>query len=203
MSDKYANFSALAAAETYLIDYHIQYGIRPSGIMMIAPHAGGIESGTSELTLEMAGNDHSYFLFEGWKSSGNTDLHITSTNFDEPNALRMIRQADYLFSFHGYSDSVNKHTKVGGLDRTLREQVYNALIAAGFSAEILPDEDLISGTEPENFANKTRTGKGVQLEMSSAQRNAFFDTNTRADRRNTQNLEFYNYARAVKSVLPI
>jgi phage replication-related protein YjqB (UPF0714/DUF867 family) len=202
MSDLYASFSELQAAEVYGEDYHIQYGVRPSNILMIAPHAGGIEVGTSELTMEVAGDEHSYYLFEGYKSSGNSSLHITSTNFDEPNAIRIIESSEYLISFHGYGDSSNKMTKIGGLNRELRAKVHKALMDRGFNVEILDDSDPISGTDPDNLSNRTRSGMGVQLELSTAQRDAFFGTNTRAERRNTKTDELREYARAIRSVLP-
>jgi phage replication-related protein YjqB (UPF0714/DUF867 family) len=53
-------------------------------VAVIAPHGGGIEPGTSELATAIAGDDFSLYLFEGLKSAGNGELHITSTNFDEP-----------------------------------------------------------------------------------------------------------------------
>ena len=200
MSDKYANFAELSASETYGVDYQIVFESRPSNIIAMAIHGGGIETGTSELTVDIAGSLYSYYLFEGLKSSGNQDLHITSTNFDEPNALRMVGEADYCLTLHGYADTV-KHTKVGGADHDLKQEVYDKLIEAGFSAEILPEGTSLAGSDSDNIVNKDRRGMGVQLEISTPQRNAFFGINTRADRKNTQTAEFYAYTQVLKDIL--
>ncbi|MED3982261.1 poly-gamma-glutamate hydrolase family protein [Priestia megaterium] len=202
MTDTYVNFADLASHETEGIDYQIRIQKKLSPFIALAIHGGGIEVGTSELTIALVENQHSYYLFEGLKSSGNSILHITSTHFDEPKALELVNQADYLVSFHGFTDSVNKHTQIGGKDLELRQKIYESLIANGFSAEILQEPNRLMGGEPSNITNKTRTGRGVQLEISTAQRNAFFGTNTRAGRQKTQTEEFYRYINAIKSVLP-
>lgn len=202
MADKYKNFEDLAKAEKYDVDYRIRYEERPSNIIAIGIHGGGIETGTSEVVLDLAGTSHPYYLFEGIKSSGNGDLHITSTNFDEPTALEMVSQAEYAFSIHGYADSINKNTKIGGADKELKQQVYQSLIAHGFSAEILEEGTALAGSDEDNIANKTSREMGVQLEISTAQRNVFFEKNTAADRQKTQTQEFYNYTQAVKNVFP-
>lgn len=174
MPDKYASFSELASYEVYNQDYKIQFEIRPSNIIMLAIHGGGIETGTSELAVGLAGNEYSYYIFEGLKKSGNADLHITSTHFDEPHALTIISKEDYAVSFHGYNDKSEKHTKIGGADKALRSKIHEALVSKGFSTEILSDQDPVSGTSPRNITNKTARRMGVQIEISKAQREAFF-----------------------------
>ncbi|MCY8668785.1 poly-gamma-glutamate hydrolase family protein [Bacillus haynesii] len=201
MADLFNSFEELRQSMGYGTDYHILMGVRPSNVLFTAIHGGGIELGCTELALLSAGSTHSYYCFEGWRSSGNGDLHITSTHFDEPNGKKLVADSEITVSYHGYSDSNNKHTKVGGLERELRKSVYDKLIEAGFSAEILPDSDSISGTEKFNITNTNRRVKGVQLELSTAQRNAFFDVNTRAERRNTTNAEFDNYVNAILSAI--
>ena len=200
MADKYQNYAELSASETQGVDYQISYFSKPSNKIIMAIHGGGIETGTSELTRDIAGTTYSYYLFEGLKSSNNGDLHITSTNFDEPNALRMVAEASYCLTLHGYADSLKKHTLIGGADHNVKLQVYNKLIAAGFSAELLDESDRLSGSDPANIVNKTKRGMGVQLELSTLQRNSFFGINTRADRQNTQTEEFYRYTQALKDV---
>ncbi|MCM4084720.1 poly-gamma-glutamate hydrolase family protein [Paractinoplanes hotanensis] len=59
----------------------------------MALHGGGIEPGTSELFLAIAGYHpaggatggpvHDYWMFEGIRSSGNAALHITSASCDD------------------------------------------------------------------------------------------------------------------------
>ena len=56
---------------------------RESDIVIIAPHGGGIEPGTSELAKQIAGKEYSLLLFEGVLNKSNKDiLHVTSTNID-------------------------------------------------------------------------------------------------------------------------
>jgi len=203
MADKYQNFAELAASEVYGVDYQISYFSKPSNKIIMAIHGGGIETGTSELTRDIAGTTYSYYLFEGLKSSGNGDLHITSTNFDEPNALRMVAEASYCLTLHGYADSLKKHTLIGGADHNVKLQVYNKLIAAGFSAELLDEADRLSGSDPDNIVNKDKRGMGVQLELSTAQRNAFFTINTREGRQTSQTAEFYKYTKVLKDVFGV
>jgi len=203
MPDKYASFSELASYEVYNQDYKIQFEIRPSNIIMLAIHGGGIETGTSELAVGLAGNEYSYYIFEGLKKSGNADLHITSTHFDEPHALTIISKEDYAVSFHGYNDKSEKHTKIGGADKTLRSKVHEALVSKGFSTEILSDQDPFSGTSPRNITNKTARRMGVQIEISKAQREAFFATNTRNERKNSKTQEFFEYISAIRSAFPL
>lgn len=203
MSDKYKNFAELSAVEVYGVDYQISYVSRPSKVVVMAIHGGGIETGTSELTVDIAGSMQSYYLFEGLKTTGNGDLHITSTNFDEPNALRLVNNASYCITLHGYADSTKKHTLIGGADHDIKLQVYNKLIASGFSSELLDESDRLSGSDPANIVNKTKRGMGVQLEISTAQRNAFFGINTRDDRKNTQTDEFYRYTQAIKNIFSL
>jgi phage replication-related protein YjqB (UPF0714/DUF867 family) len=203
VADTYSSFSALAAAKKYDSEYRIRLAPRFSKVLVAGIHGGGIETGVSEMAnYAMEKHQFSLYLFEGTKSSANSELHITSTVFDEPLGLKSFARSEYSVAFHGYGDSTNKNTKIGGADRLLREQMAFALVRAGFSCEILPDEDPISGTQADNIVNKNRRGMGVQLELSTAQRNAFFGTNTSAERRNTQTAEFYNYMDAVCSVLP-
>jgi Poly-gamma-glutamate hydrolase len=68
---------------------------------LVAPHGGGIEPGTSELADAIAGSDLSFYTFEGLKSSGNTDLHITSTRFDEPMCLTLLASSSVVVTLHG------------------------------------------------------------------------------------------------------
>src|SRR5207244_1480540 len=92
MPDKYPNFETLKKEKIESRDYVItvEHEGRSKGIIVIAPHGGKIEFGTSEIAREVAGHDHCFYLFEGKMQSGNGELHITSTNFDEPQARKLV-----------------------------------------------------------------------------------------------------------------
>jgi phage replication-related protein YjqB (UPF0714/DUF867 family) len=197
--DMYANFNELKADTVAEVDYHIEAKKRNSDIIMMTPHGGGIEVGTSELVSFAANGIFSEYAFEGWRTSNNGELHITSTNFDEPTCLNMVLASKHVVAFHGYADTV-KHTLIGGRDTNAKQYVQKALTAAGFSSEIVPSGGYLAGSDTENICNKGSRGMGLQLELSTAQRNAFFGTNTRAGRRNTTLPEFHKYVAAIVSV---
>jgi phage replication-related protein YjqB (UPF0714/DUF867 family) len=201
MADKYANYEALAAVEKIGVDYEINTQKRKGAKSIIfAPHGGSIEAGTSELVKEVAKGYHNWYEFAGIKSTGNTDLHITSTNFDEPQALQMLGEATHAMSLHGYSDSVNAHTEVGGLDSEMVEIVIRELQKEGFSASVATGG--IAGLEPENITNRTSRGMGVQLELSTLQRRNFFtnDDFSSSNRGNTTDT-FKRYVRALRRAM--
>jgi len=74
--EKYSNFEELKKKEKEGQDYQIQYRQGRTGIAVIAPHGGGIEPGTSEIADRVAGEDHAFYSFEGWKRQGK-DCHNT------------------------------------------------------------------------------------------------------------------------------
>ncbi|WP_242908037.1 poly-gamma-glutamate hydrolase family protein [Actinomadura terrae] len=180
--DKYQNYAELAQHEKEGQDY--RRTLRAPGepkVAHIAIHGGAIEPGTTQLADRAAASHsgYAYYSFEGIKPSGNGDLHITSTRFDEPRGLALAQRVDYTVSWHGAGGSTPL-TYVGGLDAELREQVACRLGKAGFAiAPTSPDD--IDGNNPRNIANRNRRHKGVQLELSTAQRKAFF-TDGRLDR---------------------
>lgn len=197
--DMYANFNELKADTVAEVDYHIEAKKRNSNIIMMTPHGGGIEVGTSELVSFAAKGIFSEYVFEGLRTSNNRELHITSTNFDEPICLNIVRSSEHVVAFHGYADTV-KHTLIGGRDTNAKQYVHKALTAAGFSCEIVPVGGYLAGSDTENICNKGTRAMGLQLELSTAQRNAFFGINTRADRINTTLPEFHKYVDALVSV---
>ena len=198
--DRYANFQELQADTTAEVDYHIESVKRDSPILIMTPHGGGIESGVSELVLYTAAGEFSEYYFEALRTANNRDLHITSSNFDEPIGDKMARESEFTLAYHGYSDTENKHTLIGGRDEQAKHAAYKALTRAGFSAEVLANGTYLAGSEQNNICNRNKRGMGLQLELSTAQRLAFFETNTRAKRRLTTNAEFHRYVEAIRSI---
>ncbi|GGJ82101.1 hypothetical protein GCM10011583_12070 [Streptomyces camponoticapitis] len=203
MADLYPDYAALAAAETEGVDYS-RTAVIPTGTTWasVAIHGGGIEAGSGEIAKEVAGTRMRFYEFAGLKTSGNVDLHITSTNFDEPTALGLIAASRRCLSFHGYTgtDGVPE-TAIGGLDTELVSRISLALRGAGFAVVDAPSE--IAGTNPLNICNSTLSGAGVQLELSRSQRAAFFPGGdlSRAMRDSGQRTDaFYAYAAAVQSI---
>ena len=105
MPDQYANFTALAAKETLGTDYQIFLTDRGTPAVVIAPHGGCIEPGTSEIAKAIAGDDLSVYIFEGLGNRPHGDLHIASHRFDEPNGLELVIAAQTAIAIHGRAAS--------------------------------------------------------------------------------------------------
>ncbi len=152
------------------VDYAVHVLPRErSGIAILAPHGGRIEGRTSEIARLIAGDDHSLYLFEGLRTSGdNFDcLHLSSRRFDEPRALDLISSCDIVVTVHGYA-APGPDVLLGGLNGTLKCEVANALARTGLS--YLTEGHRFPGTDPRNICNRGPSGEGLQLELSEGLR---------------------------------
>jgi len=170
---KYRDFNELKQYEKEGVDYVIQMRKGFSGIAIIAPHGGGIEPGTAEIADSVAASEHSFYCFRGIKETGNTDLHITSKNFDEPNGMRVAEEADFILTIHGCSGS-QEFILIGGNDPAFRKRLTDAVTRAGFIAWDNPRWGL-GGIKPENICNRGRSGQGGQIELSAGLRRKMFE----------------------------
>ncbi|MBN9654295.1 poly-gamma-glutamate hydrolase family protein [Halobacillus sp. GSS1] len=171
--------------------------------LVSAIHGGGIEETTSSLAEAIAGDDYPYYAFKGRLASNNfRNLHITSTNFDEPQALEMVGKADYHISIHGAGGD-EPMTLIGGRDQKFMKIVEQHLEEKGFSVEEAPEH--LDGDHPDNYVNKTRTEKGVQLEITRAQRKAFYKDGdiSYSSRKETSNEteDFKAYVEAIQEAM--
>lgn len=199
--DKYESFELLSQNEKQDDDYKISFKKATSDVLLMAIHGGSIEPGTTELVDQIALEDNAaYYSFQGIKKRNNSDLHITSSHFNEPKALDLVSDSLYTLSFHGYGNDKEKHTYIGGLDEPLAERVRIELEKAGFSVSSASED--IEGEDKKNIVNKNKRKKGVQLEISTAQRKAFF-TNDDFSSANRQNRteEFHAYTKAIQKAL--
>lgn len=137
-----------------------------SKIAVIAPHGGAIERRTSEIARAIAADDFHLYLFEGIRESENYNtLHLTSHFFDEPKCLALIETCPYVISIHGCIDASEK-VFVGGLNIPLKNHLSIALRKADVPVETTGHQ--FPAIEPSNICNRGSTGKGVQLEFSTA-----------------------------------
>lgn len=169
MSDKYITFADLASSEPTGA-YRIEVRQTGSAVALIAPHGGKIEIGTSEICRGVAGEDLTYYLFDGCKSSNNRHLHITSSRFDEPQGIDVAQSAQVVVAFHGQSGSEH-FVNVGGLAVQLCTSVIYHLKAAGFTAS-QHDDTSLQGRDRNNICNRGSKGQGLQLEISRGLRDA-------------------------------
>jgi phage replication-related protein YjqB (UPF0714/DUF867 family) len=170
---KYAGYQELKRHESEGTDYIICSREGTSGIAVIAPHGGGIEPGTMEISDAIAGDEHTFYCFKGIKKSGNAGLHMSSKAFDEPLGVGLVKHSDTAISVHGCKDK-QAVVYLGGLDRTLMKKIDRSLIQSGFNTDKNPVPGL-QGKHPGNICNRSRTDQGVQLEISEALRRRMFD----------------------------
>ena len=161
---KYASFAELAQHETPGRDFRVRQIDRPgSRVVIVAPHGGMIEVGTSEIAGLIAGTDYSLFCFEGLKSHRqNRDLHITSHRFDHPDCLALAAQREVVVSVHGCMGQ--SCIFIGGLDLELARRLSNELAVAGF--DVVSEDHKYPGRHPFNICNRGSRGKGAQLEIT-------------------------------------
>ncbi len=176
MADRYDSFVTLAANEIEGVDYRIRIDERASPFAVVAPHGGLIERGTSEIAAAIAADCFSLYCFEGLKGASGGRLHITSTRFDEPQALALVSASEVAIGVHGRKDrSDDASIWVGGLHEILRDAICETLASAGFKAKAVGDGHRLAGRDPANICNRCRLGAGVQLELPKTLRMALYE----------------------------
>jgi phage replication-related protein YjqB (UPF0714/DUF867 family) len=170
--DKHFSFEELISIYREGVDFRERVAIRHSPLSVIAPHGGGIEPGTSELALAIAGKDLPFYLFEGIKKTGNKKLHIASTRFDAPDCLDLLELSQTALAVHGCVGG-KPVIYLGGRDFDLRARLLEVLSGNGFSARI--GKGSLAGIWKNNICNRTASGKGVQLEISTGLRKRLFE----------------------------
>ncbi len=162
MTDRYHAFADLAAHEKLGIDYRFRVVDLGTPQVILAPHGGWIELGTSEIAEAIAGMDLSFYAFEAMRDGPHGDYHITSHHFDEPEAIDLIGKSRIAVAVHGRQNEGREVVWMGGRATALRDVIGASLRGAGFEAEI---NERLPGLDRANICNRTLSGKGVQLEI--------------------------------------
>ncbi|MGW4462048.1 poly-gamma-glutamate hydrolase family protein [Micromonospora sp. NPDC004704] len=187
---------------------------------ILAPHGGGIEVGTSELCLAVAGyhpaslavtpaggTTHDYWMFEGLRASNNGELHVTSSHCDDGVARSLCAGALNALGLHGCTAAQAGEGEdtaavlVGGRNNTFKQYLLEELTSAGFRAIDAVNHESLNGNDPDNIANRTLLGAGGQLEITTPLRLAMFEVNTRAQRKNTTTPLFWSFVAAVRTAI--
>ncbi|MCC9024454.1 poly-gamma-glutamate hydrolase family protein [Bacillus nakamurai] len=197
-ADTYGSFAELKQNEEPSA-FSISTREHDHSVLILVIHGGGIEPGTSELAREIAKN-RSMYLFEGLKSAGNASLHLTSSHFDEPEAIQMVKEHTSVISLHGFG-SDDKKIEIGGTDRKRAEQLADVLKLHGFPAVFLSPTDKYAGVSPNNLANQSVSGLSIQIEMSTGFRKSLFGTFTLKSRMSTQNATFYQFTETISDFI--
>jgi len=175
---KFKSFEELKKARPD--SFRIEMLDRKGDFLLFAPHAGGIEPGTSEICKWFNKNPWSYYVFEG-TGENCSELHITSTLFDEPRLIKLLGTKRYAVSIHGMTNDVsginNSDIFLGGLNSELIKLTQINLKNSGFivSTNIELPTSLLSGKEPQNVTNRCVSKLGMQIEISEKLRRLFFN----------------------------
>jgi phage replication-related protein YjqB (UPF0714/DUF867 family) len=189
--------------------------------VILAPHGGGIERGTSELCLAVAGYHpanlpitpparvtYDYWMFEGIRDGGNADLHVTSTGCDDLVAVLLCAGALGALSLHGFKPENLDPPRspdeqvvfVGGCDDLLRDLLQEALDDVDLPVKAA-EQGEIDGDSVCNIVNRTMRGRGAQLELSEPLRDTMFTSNTRPGRKHTTTEVFWRFVAACRDAL--
>jgi phage replication-related protein YjqB (UPF0714/DUF867 family) len=168
----YPSFARLAQHEQNGRDYTIRHRPGSSGLLVMAPHGGGIEPGTGDMAGALAGRRHAFYCFKGLKKEGNRILHITSNRFDEPLAMHMLQEAQWVVTLHGCRGD-DPIVWIGGRDVMLGDAFAHCLEGMGIPSRRAEHAGL-RGLHPDNICNRGGFSAGVQLEVSLGLRRMLF-----------------------------
>ena len=147
---------------------------RHSNVLIFAPHGGNIEKGTTELTKAIANKgNYDYYVFNGTRNKNNSQLHVTSTNYNDPDLINRNYNKDISISVHGAGQSQGKNTVlIGGRDEKLIQLISKEL--STFKFNVQRSLGHLAGIDTNNVVNYNKKGQGVQLELTPDLRKSFF-----------------------------
>lgn len=199
MMDKFKTMETLEQQTAEHQDWKIETEDNHSQVVIIAPHGGGIEPATTELTKLIAkeGN-YNYFVFNGMRSKGNQELHVTSIHYDNKIAIDLVKRSERTIAIHGCKGE-SPIVYIGGKDELLSKKISNSLKQIGIKVAHAPSN--MSGKQSNNIVNCNQLGAGVQLELTSALRKQLFKNgkygyHNRTNKDNWSNL-MYQIAQAI------
>jgi phage replication-related protein YjqB (UPF0714/DUF867 family) len=193
--------------------------------VILAPHGGGIERGTSELCLAVAGYHpanlpqtplagvtYDYWMFEGVRGDDNRELHVTSTGCDDDMAVSLCAGSLNALALHGFSPKPPDFSEdeqvvlVGGAtpDSTrnpLRVYLLAGLCDAQFDARDSAEHGELDGNASCNIVNRTMLGMGAQLELSTPLRDAMFAEHSRPRRKHTTTQLFWTFVAVCRDAI--
>lgn len=182
-----------------------------SDVVVISPHGYKIETYTSTISKDIADkyNWSRYDFSANVTEDGNPEclgglsyfkrLHITSSNFDEPQALAIVTAHPKSVSIHGYA-SRRRYPEgvicVGGKNEKQRNSFINYINTHNdrFNGYALDPIDAtknnvdspykcedLGGVLSTNIVNKNSNGMGLQLELNKVMRKNLVDSSSDYD----------------------
>ena len=197
--DYYTSMTQLERETKEDIDWKKETRDQGNQVLIVAPHGGNIEQGTSELTKLLAQQGgYDYFSFEATRPSNNTQLHVTSTHYDDPTLHQMVEGRSATISIHGAKGD-DPIVFLGGAKSDLRDEIQSQLEIRGFTVQVPPE--YLGGLNENNFINKNENSTGVQLELTTSLRKALFNNQdmSTSSRKNDDNWSplMYQFADAL------
>ena len=170
--DKFSSMTELLGKVNAQENYEI-YADRAyrSKVKLFAPHAGCIEPCTGEIVHALASDQFDCFVFRGIrKKECFKTLHVTSTHYDEPQCLGMVREAELAIAFHG-CDGEESFLQLGGGSAAFSSHLSTLLKDSGY--KVVPVAQNLRGEDERNFINQAHK-KGIQVECSAGFRRNLF-----------------------------
>ncbi len=193
---EYTSFGEIIKNEVDGRDYLLKVSSIGSPVVILALHGGGIEPGTEEVAHEIHQTGEGLFVFSGIKRKGNNVLHVTSTLYDHPLALEIVKKSLFSISIHGF-DGEEAITYLGGRCNKGISAIAEALDTAGFHVSVNPPSE-IDGKDSKNIVNKNIRKKGVQVEISRGQRKTFFKEYGSRKGRQHRTKVFFRFTNALR-----
>lgn len=153
--------------------YRIRWRAGAYSALIMAPHGGFIECGTSELADSVADTIFWFYAFEGINKKNNfTILHIPSTAFNESIWHSISSKVNFTLAIHGIKGDIRDPILIGGRDLEGRDEFCRIFSLYGFRA-IACSGGPYGGIHPDNVVNRNAKGMGIQIEIPRGLRNAF------------------------------
>jgi len=191
-------------------DFRVAFGDSKIDLcLLIAPHGGGIEPGSSEIMRAVAElGGWAWYEFAGFLRRGNKEaLHIASTHFDEPTLRSMLPQAGFVVAFHGASEDREPLVYVGGKWKVGRETVVESINAASGEHGIRAVDAIdhaaphLQGLDDANVTNRGKRAAGVQLEFSRAARDMLFPPHSSREARGLRSAKLRPLAFSIQAAI--
>jgi phage replication-related protein YjqB (UPF0714/DUF867 family) len=171
--------------------------------LLVAPHGGGIEPGTSEIlraVVELGG--WAWYEFAGFLRRGNKEaLRIASSRFDEPSLLGLLPQTDFVVTFHGGGEAGDQLVNVGGSWEAGRTSLAKMINAAAETHGIHAVVAALHGSKPADITNRGKWAQGIRLEFSRGARNLLFPPDCSREARGRRSPRLDALAQAIHSGL--
>lgn len=159
---KSASFSELSHMAKANTDYRVVYKPGVRSYVIMAPHGGNIEPGSTEIAEAIAHGTYGFYTFNGLKRD--PFCYVPSTKFDEPELARVTKGYAMVIAIH-VIPGTDRIVYVGGNSNQFANQLIQALTSRGYKAEKTPLNG--SAWNRYNLVNRGTSG-GVQIEISSA-----------------------------------